>query len=82
MTITKALNMVVDQYERAKKMEHIHNPLAYALYKVWKVADSQGNCKNDTLCIDSVNPQTKKALEMMGKKAHGEEIELDYGAED
>ena len=38
------------------------------------------NTENDTKCVDSITPQTKKALEMMGKTAHGE-IDFDYGAE-
>lgn len=41
MTLTKALNMIEKEYERAKGLEYVRNPLAYALYKVWKVADRQ-----------------------------------------
>ena len=39
MTLEKALKLVQEKYERAKKVEYIHNPLAYALYKVWRMAD-------------------------------------------
>ena len=42
MTLLKALAMVEAEYKRAKTMKHIHNPLAYALYQVWKVADEKG----------------------------------------
>ena len=41
MTLTKALNMVEKEYERAKNLKYVRNPLAYALYKVWKEADKQ-----------------------------------------
>lgn len=41
MTLTKALNMVKKEYEKASKLAHVRNPLAYALYKVWKAADAQ-----------------------------------------
>ena len=41
MTLTKALNMVKKEYEKASKLEYVRNPLAYALYKVWKVADAE-----------------------------------------
>lgn len=36
MTLTKAIKLVEREYERARKLEYIRNPLAYALYKVWK----------------------------------------------
>ena len=42
MTLMKALAMVETEYKRAKQMKHIHNPLAYALYQVWKVAEEKG----------------------------------------
>ena len=41
MTLAKAVARVIDEYERAKKLAYINNPLAYALYKVWKMADSE-----------------------------------------
>ena len=34
-----AVEMLQSEYEKAKKQEFIRNPLAYALYKVWKEAD-------------------------------------------
>ena len=36
MTLEKAIKMLEAEYERAKKLEWVHNPLAYALYQVWK----------------------------------------------
>lgn len=41
MTLQKALKLVETEYERAKKLEWVHNPLAYALFKVWRMADGQ-----------------------------------------
>jgi hypothetical protein len=41
MELDKALKLVAIEYESAKKLEHIRNPLAYALYKVWKLADAK-----------------------------------------
>ncbi len=41
MTLKKALNMVTKEYERAKKLDFVRNPLAYALYNVWKAADRE-----------------------------------------
>ena len=40
MTLQKAIKLLEVEYEKAKKLEWIHNPLAYALYQVWKKADS------------------------------------------
>lgn len=39
MTIGKALELVVREYDKAKAQEWIHNPVAWALYVVWKIAD-------------------------------------------
>lgn len=41
MTLEKAIERLKAEYEMAEKLEHIRNPLAYALYKVWKIADTQ-----------------------------------------
>lgn len=42
MTLVKAINLLKTEYERACKLDYVHNPLAYALYKVWKIADQDG----------------------------------------
>jgi hypothetical protein len=39
MTLEQAIDMLKTEYEKAKKVEHIINPLAFALYLVWKTAD-------------------------------------------
>jgi hypothetical protein len=41
VTLDKAIAMVENEYESAKKLDHIRNPVAYALYKVWKIADQE-----------------------------------------
>ena len=41
MTIEKAKKLLDEEYERAKRLEYVHNPLAYALYQVWKKADKE-----------------------------------------
>lgn len=41
MTIEKAIKQIRAEYERAKKMEIVENPLAYALYQVWKIVDRE-----------------------------------------
>lgn len=39
MTLQKATKKIEDEYEKAKKLEWVNNPLAYALYQVWKEAN-------------------------------------------
>lgn len=39
MTIEKAKREIEKYYIRATKMKHIHNPIAWALYQVWRMAD-------------------------------------------
>lgn len=41
MTLEKAIKLIEAEYERAMKLEYIKNPLAYALYQVWKMADRE-----------------------------------------
>lgn len=41
MTLQKAIKLLEVEYENAKKLEYVHNPLAYALYKVWKKVDGE-----------------------------------------
>ena len=41
MTIDKAIKLIVQIHEKARKMPHIKKPLAYALYQTWKIADRE-----------------------------------------
>ena len=35
----KVIGILRKEYERAKRLEFVHKPLAYALHKVWRMAD-------------------------------------------
>ena len=41
MTLEKAIRLLETEYEKAKKSTFVRNPIAYALYRVWKIADEQ-----------------------------------------
>lgn len=41
MTIERAIGFLRVEYEKAKRLAYVRNPLAYALYQVWKVADKK-----------------------------------------
>lgn len=41
MTLEEAKNLLDEEYERAKRLEYVINPLAYALHQVWKIADKK-----------------------------------------
>ena len=40
MTLEKAVKLLEAEYERAKNLEYVQRPLAWALYQVWKAVDS------------------------------------------
>ena len=40
MTLKKAIRLLETEYEEAKRLAFVHNPLAYALYRVWRMADA------------------------------------------
>lgn len=42
MTLEKAINSLIAEYERALRLDYVRNPLAFALYRVWRKADSGG----------------------------------------
>lgn len=39
MTLNRAIHTLEAEYERAKQLRFVRNPIAWALYQVWKVAD-------------------------------------------
>lgn len=41
MTFDEAVEQLRIEYEKAKKNKHIKNPIAYALYHTWRMADSK-----------------------------------------
>ena len=40
MRIEAAEKKLREEYERAKKMEYVRDPVAWALYQVWKKAEA------------------------------------------
>ena len=65
MTIEKVIELLKAEYERAKNKEFVYNPLAWALYKVWKIVDSAEQPK--------ITTNTEEALERMGRAVHSGE---------
>lgn len=51
MTLQRAIKLLEIHYDRAKGLKHIRNPLAYALYKVWKLADREPPIANENRCV-------------------------------
>lgn len=47
ITIEKATRLLCREYEIAKNLEMVKNPVAYALYKVWKKADGERRTDNE-----------------------------------
>lgn len=41
MTLQKAIKLLEREYEKAKNNTWILNPMAYALYQVWKIVDER-----------------------------------------
>ena len=41
MTLDEAIKLLEAEYERAKGLAYVRNPLAYALYQIWKIADKK-----------------------------------------
>ena len=41
MTLKKAIELLELEYERAKEMRYVRKPLAWALFQVWKKADTE-----------------------------------------
>lgn len=73
MTLEKALKLVAVKYEQGKKLDYIRNPLAYALYKVWKMADEGTVEPKEPRPPKKVSQETLNALNMMGQQTHSTE---------
>ena len=41
MKIETAVKRLQEEYEKAKNLEFVRDPVAYALYQVWKEADER-----------------------------------------
>lgn len=48
MTLEKAIDMLKKEYELAKKQGYIRNPLAWALYQVWRAEDRMKGENHET----------------------------------
>jgi len=50
MTLEEAIEILKKNYDKAKQLKYINNPLAWALYQTWKEADRCGDMgeENDT----------------------------------
>ena len=44
-SIEKAIKLLTKEYERAKRLSFVRNPVAYALYQVWKMSDEKGGAE-------------------------------------
>jgi hypothetical protein len=47
MTLEEVKALLDEEYERAKRLEYVHNPLAYALYQVLKKVDTDNAHRTD-----------------------------------
>lgn len=45
MTLAKAITMLIDEHDKAKRNDWVRDPVAYALYQVWKKADKESQNK-------------------------------------
>lgn len=45
MTLDQVKELLDEEYERAKNLDYVINPLAYALYQVWKKVDKEKSKK-------------------------------------
>lgn len=47
MKIETAIKKVKEEYERAVNLEFVRDPVAYALYQVWKESDKSMEADHD-----------------------------------
>ena len=41
MTFDEAIELLRAEYDRARGIEYVRDPVAYALYQIWKKADER-----------------------------------------
>ncbi len=75
LTLEKAIKQLQLQYDAAKKLAFVQDPLAYALHKVWKQADREADRKAERKrekmrATGSLPANTVAALEAIGRKTH------------
>lgn len=47
MSLEKAIELLKKEYDKAKSLQFVKNPIAYALYQVWKTADCKSKKVRD-----------------------------------
>lgn len=45
MNLDRAIELLKREYVKAQNSPYVTNPLAFALYNVWKIADSESRVK-------------------------------------
>ena len=45
MNLYRAIELLKREYEKAKNSPYVTNPLAFALYTVWKMADRENKIR-------------------------------------
>jgi len=66
-TLEKAIKLLEKEYERAKGLEYVHNPLAYALFRVWKIVDKEKALKANTPTDTPTDTPTGKDINVRSK---------------
>ena len=68
MTLENAIDLIKQEYEKASESNYVNNPLAYALYQVWKKADREIIVEpKETDLTDKCGSCGKKALRVQQK---------------
>lgn len=50
MKIEAAIKYLYKQYEKAKTMDYVKKPLAWALYQTWRYVDKEASINDSMLC--------------------------------
>ncbi len=67
MTFDEVVELLKSEYEKAKQLDFVQRPLAYALYKTWKIVDKKR-------VKESKNETRKKADQKAEDISEGEEF--------
>lgn len=83
MDLKKAIKLLEQEYKRAQEMCFVRNPLAWALYRVWKKADGQQDGRDAILrsIPDSPHPDGDASILACPNCGSGEYLHNLDGAE-